>query len=175
MDVPINKEPRWLWDTMHRYRLHSRQLFRVLELITNNPPLATHLTSVSHINDLAVLRALRKLNGELLNLCSYRQWVEAYILLEIYVSGQPIDPAFHDQLAVSKHLYTATNIRWVTAIRAKASATLWKKPEIPCFLTYIYQALGSHAIRTDWPPSCILWDYHSSVAEDSSFMRCYTM
>lgn len=72
MDVPINKEPRWLWDTMHRYRLQIHQLFGVLELITKHSHFATHLTSVSHVNDLAILCALQKLNGELLNLCADR-------------------------------------------------------------------------------------------------------
>jgi hypothetical protein len=68
-------------------------------------------------------------------------------------------------MAVSKHLYTATNISWVTAIRAKASATLSQKPEISCFLTYIYQTFGSHAICTDWFPSYILWDCYSKFHE----------
>jgi hypothetical protein len=73
MDVPINKEPRWLWDTMHRYRLQIHQLFGVLELIMKHPCFAIHLTSVSHINDPAILCAPQKLNGELLNLCSGRR------------------------------------------------------------------------------------------------------
>ena len=73
MDVPINKEPRWLWDTMHRYRLQIHQLFGVLELITKHSRFSTHLTSVSHVNDLAILCAFQKLNGELLNLCSDRR------------------------------------------------------------------------------------------------------
>lgn len=73
MDVPINKEPRWLWDTMHRYRLQIHKLFGVLELIMKHPRFATHLTSVSHINDPAILCAPQKLSGELLNLCSDRR------------------------------------------------------------------------------------------------------
>jgi choline/ethanolamine kinase len=68
MDVPINKEPRWLWDTMYRYRLQIDQLFGVIELVTKHSRSATHLTSVSCVNDLAILCALQKLIGELLNL-----------------------------------------------------------------------------------------------------------
>jgi len=68
MDVPINKEPRWLWDTMYRYRLQIDQLLGVIELVMKHSCSATHLMSVSCVNDLAILCALQKLIGELLNL-----------------------------------------------------------------------------------------------------------
>jgi hypothetical protein len=106
MDVPISKEPRWLWDTMNRYRLQICQLYGVSELKTKHSPFTTLLAYVSHINDLAILCSPQKFNDELLQLCSDTPWVEAYIIPEIDVSGQPIDPAFHDQWAASKHVHS---------------------------------------------------------------------
>jgi hypothetical protein len=38
MDVPINKEPRWLWDTMYRWRLHVHTLLSQLKKVHMKHP-----------------------------------------------------------------------------------------------------------------------------------------
>lgn len=68
MDVPINKEPRWLWDTMYRWRLHDYTLLSQLKQVHIKQP--TELSDSAEPADFRETCTAPHVGG------TYQQWAK---------------------------------------------------------------------------------------------------